>query len=512
MKEIPISVNIFKNSIWNLILFASQGVTGVFTSILVARYLGPEKMGEYSFIIWLIGVMVIMVGIGFPNTITKFISELIGSGDKESAQATYARLMRIQFIITLLITIILISVVYPRFSQVNRYYYLIAFLSLCPLCMNAFLSCTFHGLQNFKITSIVGSFINLFQLILVIIFITLDAGLKGLLAIPLISSLIHALILGKYMNRTFSITCTFKIPKEYKDKIKKYCLSIYWIILLDLIIWQRSEVFFLKIYSTPEEIAFYSIAASMAMITIGLATLFSTVVFPVLSGYYGAGDREGIQNIYNKSIKAIVIFYLPICVIVIAIAKPIVSLMYSSRYLSVSLPLIILMVSSVFSALGILFANLILAVNRADIQAKYVTFVAVINIILDFILIPKYGAPGAALANSSVRIIGFSIWVWVIKRQLDFSFPAREMLRCILPNIPLTAILFLIGYHYPNFLGILFVLLIVLITYPLLLFVFRTISNDDIRIAKEISAILPAPYEKAINTVFDKVPVRQETP
>ena len=505
-----ISVEIFKNSIWNLILFASYGLTGVFTSILIARYLGPEMMGEYSFIIWLIGIMVVFVGIGFPNTITKFISEFIGSKDEESAQAIYAKLIQVQFAAALLITLILIGIFYPSLSPIKKDYYLIAFLSLTPLCMSTFITSAFHGVQNFKITSMVGSVVNLLQLILVIVFILLNMGLKGLLAVPLISSIIHVLLLGKYS--TFGITSPFKIPKEYRSKIIKYTLRLYWIVILSVIVWQKLEVFFLKIYSTSEEIAFYSIALNITMVMIGFTGLFSTVIFPVFSSYWGAGDGEGVKNIYNKSIKVIVIFYLPICIIVIAASKPIVSLMYSSDYLAVSPLLIILMVSSLFFALGVLLANLIQALNRAEIIVKYVTLLAAINIIFDLILIPKYGAVGAAIANSSVRIMVLPFWIWIIKKQLGFSFPARDVFICVLPNIPLAIILCFIGNRYPNLLGIFLVVFIALLMYPLLLFAFRTITSDDIRTAREASTILPAPYEKMIGTIFDRIPIKQEVP
>jgi len=503
-----ISVNVFKNSIWNLFLFATQGIVGIATSILVARYLGPELMGEYSFITWLIGIMGILIGLGFPNTVTKFVSELIGSRDKNSAQMIYIRLLQVQFILALLITIILMSVFYPKLSSEKRDYYFFAFLSLIPLCMSTFLTAAFHGVQNFRVTSIIGSFINLFQLVLIIVFIHLRLGLEGLIAIIFISGIIQTLMLWKCISHTFCIPKSFKIPRELSSKVINYTFNIYWITVLSMIVWQKSEIFFLKIYSELEGIAYYSIAFNIAMIMMGLATLFSTVIFPVFSGYYGAGDREGIQNIYNKSIKAIFIFYLPICIIVIVVAKPIVSVMYSSQFLAVSPLLIILMVSSIFSAISILFANLILAVNRADIQAKYVTLVALTNIILDFILIPHYGATGAALANSSIRIITFPIWMWIIKKQLGFNYPTRETFRCIVPNIPFAIILYLIGNHYPNILGIFLVLGIALFLYPLLLFIFKSITIDDARIIREILRTIPDPYEKIVNAVFDKIPIK----
>ncbi len=493
-------------------MFVCQGLNGILTSILVARYLGPALMGEYSFIIWLIGIVVILVGMGFPSTITKFISELIGSKDTQTAQEIYSNLAQIQLIVSILVTLVCIGIIYLKFCPPQRDYYVITFLSLCPLCMSAFFSSAFYGLQNFKVTSIIGSVINIIQLMLTIIFIALDLGLKALLAISLISSLFYALLLAYYLYPTWNVISPLKIQKEFKNRIISYSLSVYWTIVLSLIVWQKSEMLFLKIYAPSEEIAFYNIAFNIAFMMIGLTSLFSTVIFPIFSNFHGAGDRVGIQNIFTKSIKVLFICYLPVCIILIVVAKPIVSLMYSSQFLAVSPLLIILMAGSIFSAIGILFANLIFAVNRPDIQVKYVTVIAITNIVLDLLLIPRYGAVGAALANSAIRIISFPIWIWLIKEKLGFHYPMRETLRCIVPNIPLALILYLIAGRYPDLMGIVIVLTVSILVYPLLLFVSKTITPDDRRIIREILKTLPAPYEKIINDMFNRTTARQDSP
>jgi len=503
-----ISINIFKNSIWNLLLFASQGVTGIVTSILIARYLGPELMGEYSYIIWLVGAIALVISLGLPYTITKFLSELIGGEHKEYVKIIYAKLLQLQFIIALSISIILMVIFYLKLLPGTRDYYLIAFLSLIPVCMSAFLTAVFQGLQNFRIISIVGSFISLLQTALVVLFIELDAGLMGLIAIPLIGGLIQTVILAKNTNLAIDFTGWLKIPKEIMDKVARYSLHVYWTILLSMLVWQKSEIFFLKIYSTSEAIAFYSIAFNIVLILVSLASLFAAVIFPVLSNFHGAGYTQGVQNIYAKSIKALVIFYLPLCIFFIVTAKPLIVLMYSSEYSAVYPLLIILLVSALFSALGIIFANVILAVNRSDIQAKYVTLQAAVNIVLDLVLIPQFGATGAALANSAIRIASFFVWLWIVQRQLGFSFPLKEVCICVLPNIPLAAILWAVGHYYPGSMGIVLVLLVSSFLYPVLLFVFKTITGDDIRIAKEVATILPAPYEKVINIFINRVPIR----
>jgi hypothetical protein len=79
---------------------------------------------------------------------------------------------------------------------------------------------------------------------------------------------------------------------------------------------------------------------------------------------------------------------------------------------------------------------------------------------------------------------------------------------CLLPNVPLTIILWFIGNRNPNLFGIFFVILIALISYPFLLFAFRTINSDDVRAAREASTVLPAPYERMMSTIFDWIPIK----
>jgi O-antigen/teichoic acid export membrane protein len=510
MQPAPISINIFKNSVWNLFLFAIQGITGIVMSILIARYLGAELMGEYSYITWLIGIISLVISFGLPNAITKFLSELIGSEGETHANLIYSTLLQLQFIIALAVSIILILLFYCNLLPDRKDYYLIAFISLIPMCMSAFLAAAFQGLQNFRIISLVGSCLSLLQTALVVLFIKLDAGVMGLIAIPLIGGLIQTLILVKNTNLAFDFTGWLKIPKTIRDNVARYSLHVYWTILLSMIVWQKSEIFFLRIYSTSAAIAFYSIAFNIVLLLTSLASLFAAVIFPVLSNFHGAGYTEGVQNIYAKSIKAVVIFYLPLCICFIATAKPLILLMYSSEYVAVYPLLIILVVSILFSALGIIFANVILAVNRSDIQAKYVTLQAVVNVVLDLALIPQFGATGAAVANSAIRIASFFVWLWIVQRQLGFSFPLREVSLCILPNIPLAVILWAVLNYYPSSMGIVSVFLVALLFYPIFLLLFQTVTSDDIRIAKEVATILPAPYEKAVSGFVDKLPMRKE--
>src|SRR5262249_3028263 len=76
-------------------------------------------------------------------------------------------------------------------------------------------------------------------------------------------------------------------------RIRKFSLTMSYILLLDAIVWQRSEVFFLKAYSTLAEIGFYTLAYSAASKLSDLASTFSSTLLPLYSESYG---QQGLRD------------------------------------------------------------------------------------------------------------------------------------------------------------------------------------------------------------------------
>ena len=74
----------------------ARAVLGVLISVLTARYLRPDEMGRYAFLVWLAGLLPIVLSLGLPTTLTRYTAEAAGGGHPTTAGALLSVVVRWQ--------------------------------------------------------------------------------------------------------------------------------------------------------------------------------------------------------------------------------------------------------------------------------------------------------------------------------------------------------------------------------------------------------------------------------
>ena len=59
-----------------------RAALGVLISVVTARYLQPDDMGRYAFLVWLAGLLAVVLSLGLPTTVTRYSAEAIGGGSR----------------------------------------------------------------------------------------------------------------------------------------------------------------------------------------------------------------------------------------------------------------------------------------------------------------------------------------------------------------------------------------------------------------------------------------------
>jgi O-antigen/teichoic acid export membrane protein len=208
-------------------------------------------------------------------------------------------------------------------------------------------------------------------------------------------------------------------------RIRKFSITISYILLLDTIVWQRSEVLFLKWYSTLPQIAFYTLAFSIATKLSEVSGTFSSTLLPLYSESYGRTGLKDIGRVYVRALKYLQMVMVFPCLLAAAICRPLVDLLYGPSYGPVVLPLQLLLVSLALTSIGVVGSPLLVGTEKQSFIAKYGTFVAVLNIVMDLLLIPHHGALGAAIANCTAQVVGVLGGTIFVIRYAKASFPWR---------------------------------------------------------------------------------------
>jgi O-antigen/teichoic acid export membrane protein len=130
----------------------------------------------------------------------------------------------------------------------------------------------------------------------------------------------------------------------------------------------------------------------------------------------------------DKSIKYTACILLPIAVGVGIFAESIVSFIFGEGFNSAVLPLRILLVGTALQGATIrAVGSSLTGVGRPDISLKLVTISAVTNIVLNILLIPKFGIAGAAATTTCSLLLNTGLGLFFIRKILHVKIDTQWM-------------------------------------------------------------------------------------
>lgn len=198
-------------------------------------------------------------------------------------------------------------------------------------------------------------------------------------------------------------------------KAKELFSNSYHFILAGLMvsIYGSTDKFMLKQMLNESEVGFYSTAVSLCNTWVFLLTAIIDSLYPVILQSF---DNKKLFERKNKQLYAIV-FYVSVGVSLLfsLLASPIVSILYGDAYAPAAAPLRIITWYTAFSYLGVARNAWVVSYSKQN-YLKYLYIGATItNVLLNAIMIPLWGASGAALASLLTQISTILLFPAVIK-------------------------------------------------------------------------------------------------
>ena len=158
--------------------------------------------------------------------------------------------------------------------------------------------------------------------------------------------------------------------------------------VLDAIVWDRSEVFFLGLYASSEDIAFYSLAFGLATRIMIIPAIAVGALLPAFSALHGHGDAEDFGRLYRSVLRYVALVGAPLAAMVAALAPSIIVWLYGDAYLPAA-PLVgVLAAVALLSALRQVAWAALRGVGDRRCALTATAVAAVINVALAMALIP----------------------------------------------------------------------------------------------------------------------------
>ena len=414
-----VGLNLARSAIAFLCTFA--------TSIVLARALGPQAMGIYGYTLWVAGVMVGLCHFGLPTALSKFVAERWGSGDRASAVRATKKMLAIQLAAAIGITALGATTLVLSGAS-KDFPWIFAVLLVLPMAMQQALASALMGAHQYGRLMLAGTIASLAQLLFVILATWLDGSIRGFLFAIVVANVISAALYWWPVASTLSRGRRVKTKTDLSGRtIFRFAGPVAYLVILDMVVWQRSETYFLKHYSLWQEIGFYSIAyLIVSKLNEGLVAVTSTLM-PLQSSRFAASGKGAVANVQWKSLRTLQMLLVPVCALTAMWAKPAIVLLYGADYSRIFPVLLLLLVSPVAVSMTDVSVATLYALERQRSLIVPLTSTAALNIALALAMVPRWGALGAAAANSAAQLIEGSFLLLFSAAVLSARVPWRSL-------------------------------------------------------------------------------------
>lgn len=479
-------IKFFRDAFWIGIVSIALQLKGLILIPLLSKKFGPIGYGVWAQVVVLIGMLTPLMGFGIEHGYNRFMP---AKNRQEQAHILWTQIW-LHTATAVICGLCLFFWAKPIASFLLSSPQDYMLIIICGLAIYASLVINdvrtfFRVGQNVKVLNIVllgYGFGNL-----TVVFLTYLAG-GGVFEIVAAGTLFDLLLAGSFI---FSIACRYGI-RGFNKEIAKRFVSFGWVLIPSgYAMWALnfSDRLFLAHYTTLKEIGIYSVmyAVGYGLIPI-VVTPFWTMYSVVATEKYNKSDIESVKSLYNYVTKAIMFAVIIGFALLFLFAEDIVVFISSSEFIIGSSIIPIIFLSYVINIFASFYAvTLGLNLKQRIVTISIVT-AALVNILLNFILIPIYGIYGAAYSTLISFVVDYIICSYyankVVKLSLDKIFLAKAILAASIIYIVFGKYFI----HINSISDLFFTSLVGFIGYTIICLSLKLLSKD------EISALLNIHY------------------
>ncbi len=194
-------------------------------------------------------------------------------------------------------------------------------------------------------------------------------------------------------------------------------------------------IMFLQHFHPTSEVANFRAVMPVGELNMLVYQSFTALFMPAAARMFARKEWSGINDLYWQTAIWIAVISFPILMLTFSLAQPLTTLLFGDRYASSAIILALLSLGYYFNA-GLGFNNYTLRVFG---KVRYIfiadLIVTVATIVVYWMVIPRYGALGAALATTGTLIAQNLFYQIGLKRETNVSFFQWRYLRVYLTII-----------------------------------------------------------------------------
>lgn len=415
-----------RNTAWYGLVTGVGLVSGLVMSIILARGLGPALMGDLSYVLWAERTLTAIATLGYALATIRYTAEALARNDADRAWAVMRLFMRRQLATTLIVTLVTVPIVLVFAHADVKAPLLVVVGTLFLITTEGIYTHALQGAQRYDVTARTSTIKMALQLVVAVLAITYDAHLVTLLAGMAFTLVVSCLIQRRRVLDVYRAGVAAPVAPFTPD-MRAYLLPLSLVAVLDTIVWDRSGVFFLGLYGSSEDIAFYSLAFGLANRIMIIPAIAVGALLPAFSALHGSGKPEDLERLYRTVLRYVALAGTPLTAVLAALAPVAVVWLYGEAYRPAAPMVGTLAAVALVSALRQVAWAALRGVGDRYCALTATAVAAVVNIGLAALLVPRWTTAGAVVANAAGQLTA-TVWVFAgITRVYRMRLPALDL-------------------------------------------------------------------------------------
>ena len=404
---------ITRNYIYNLAYQILVLILPLITAPYISRTLGAEKIGIYSYTLSISAYFILFGSLGIALYGKREIA--YHQKDKKKCSIIFWEVNIFRFI-TMSISLLIFYLVFVNGTQYKMYYQILI-LELLGNCID--ISWFFQGLEEFKKTVARNTIVKIISVICIFIFVKTENDLANYYWIYVLSIVLGNGSLWLYLHNFIEKIkiSELNIFRHFKPTISLFIpqIAIEVYTLLD-----RTMIG--NIITDKSEVGFYDQSQKIIKLVLAIITSSGTVMLPRIAQNYIDGEKNKVRIYMEKSVKLVFMLAFPMIFGIIAVANVFVPVFFGEGYdkvailMSVISPIILLIGLS-----NVTGTQYLLPIKRQKQFTISVVCGAIINFIMNAILIWQLGAIGASIGTVVAELTVTSVQLYFVRKDFDFK-------------------------------------------------------------------------------------------
>jgi len=390
-------------------------------NILVARLLGADGAGIYYLALAVSVVASILGRIGLDNTLLRSTSRYAVRGEWGKVRGIFNLAMKLTIILSGLLTVFLYlsapaisEIIFnkPELSAPLRW----MSLSILPFAILNLQAESLKGLKHIREAMIVQTIGLPLLSILLVVPLSRYALTIGVVWAYVIASFIVVLLGWWFWRNTLRVQSA-GFEQYTVREVWGICRNFFAIALMGSAFLPFAPVFFVGAFGSSVDVGVLSVASRVAALVSLLLATINNVTAPKFSELYSKGDIIELERSARSSSLLIACLASPI-ILVLLIKAELVMGIFGPGFESGSKVLLVLMIGQSVNLLTG-SSGYLLMMSGFENEFKKLTIVSISFLLLfSFLLVPTYGAYGAAIATSIAMVFLNIGSLWVIDYKL----------------------------------------------------------------------------------------------